>query len=117
MKSIMLRTVVCLMFVVSLRSVAHASGGTGTVTQISIRNGTNFATVDFTGVVGSHPCGNAPASQFGFDISTAKGKALLSMLESAYLAGKTIGYGGSGACITVEGGLSAEVLSIATISG
>jgi hypothetical protein len=99
-------------------SVAYAAGGSGSILSLSIQNGTNFALVTFAGVLGGAPtCQNQPLGGFGFDVSTAKGKALLSLLESAYLAGKTIGYGGSGACLTVGPNVSVEAISIATMPG
>jgi hypothetical protein len=43
-----------------------------------------------------------------------QGKALLSVLEGAQLAGKTVGAGGE-ACLRVLGGTTAETLGILTV--
>jgi len=124
MRSMVFRAVLVVFSLLLITSAANAAGGNGSILAISIRNGANHATVDFTGVTGSHPgtcfgvTYSAPYSQFGFDISTTKGKALLSLLESAFLAGKTIGFGGNGtSCITVETGVNVEILQIATMPG
>jgi len=91
---------------------AKASGATGQIVSIAIL-GTNFAMVTVTNPTGTSIC-TSPAGIFAFDISTAKGKALLSVLEGAQLAGKTVGIGGE-ACLTVQAGLTAETLGIVTV--
>ena len=67
--------------------------------------GTNYATVQVEGngfVSGSSPsCVTAAFANQGYfvmDVSTSKGKALLSVLLSAYLAGKSVGVTGTGTC-------------------
>ncbi len=91
---------------------AKASGATGQIVSIIIV-GTNFALVTITNPTGTSTC-TSPAGQYAFDISTAKGKALLSVLEGAQLAGKTVGAGGE-ACLTIVAGTTAETLGILTV--
>jgi hypothetical protein len=101
--------------VLLLASSALAVGaGTGTVVDIVIESGTNHARINVAGVGGTRPgCHNiAYTNHFAFDISTAKGKALLAGATSAMLAGKTVGATGAGSCTTVTtGGLQIETLS------
>jgi hypothetical protein len=89
---------------------AHASSvpGNGTVTAIGTTSSSVFATVSVTNATGSVPCGTL--GTYSIDTSTAQGKAMLSTLEGAQLAGKRVGLGGSGTCV---GG--AEGLAIITV--
>lgn len=102
----------------SLAGTSQATNvNTGKVTSIAIL-GTQYATFQTTGASGSAPaCQTAgqPAGLFALDISTTKGKALLEVVQSAQLAGKNVGLGGAGTCLTVQTGLSIETVGILTI--
>jgi hypothetical protein len=89
---------------------AHASSvpGNGVVTAIGTSSSSVFATVTITNATGSVPCGTL--GTYSIDTSTAQGKAMLSTLEGAQLAGKRVGLGGTGTCV---GG--AEGLGIITV--
>jgi hypothetical protein len=58
--------------------------------------------------------GFANQGYFAFDVSTSKGKALLSVLLSAYLAGKGVGVQGAGSC-TNAGAVTLETVSKVTL--
>jgi hypothetical protein len=110
-KNIVTFAVIARLFL-SAPTAANASGATGQIVSIIIL-GTNFAMVTITNPTGTSTC-TSPAGQYAFDISTAKGKALLSVIEGAQLAGKTVGAGGE-ACLTVLTGTTAEGLGILTV--
>jgi hypothetical protein len=100
--------------------LAHATStvSSGTVISIGLQPGTNYAIVAVTNATGAAPPNNpptnpcAPIGNYSIDITTAQGKAILSVLEGAQLGGKKVGIGGSAnnAC---TGG--AEVLGIVTV--
>jgi hypothetical protein len=114
----LLASIVGLLALTCFAADARAAGGTGQITALTICNGVSYAMVGFTGLVDTsrptcHSTLSTYASSFAFDISTDKGKAMLSLLEGAQLAGKTVGYGdGSATCVTVQPGVSIETLSI-----
>jgi hypothetical protein len=104
----------CLSAALAFASPAKATtGATGQITSLAIL-GTTYGQVIITNPVGTSTC-TSPAGQYTFDISTNKGKAFLSLLEGAQLAGKTVGVGGDGTCVTVQAGLTIENLSILTV--
>jgi hypothetical protein len=106
--------VLCLFAMLALTGRATASSGaTGQITSLAIL-GVSYGQVVVTNPVGTSPC-TSPAGQYAFDITTNKGKALLSLLEGAQLAGKTVGIGGDGTCLAVQQGLTIENLSIITV--
>src|ERR1044071_4687648 len=120
MRTKLLGIIAAIAFVSVFASSARAaSGGTGKIISITIYNGTNFATVGFTNITGTRPsCHNASISaEYAFDLSTNKGKALLSLAQSAQLAGKTVGFAGpsTNTCTTVQAGLNIETLSIMNV--
>jgi hypothetical protein len=95
---------------------ARASGGTGTVIDVIVENGTSFGRIRLSGAgitTGRPGCHNsAYTTHYGFDLSTSKGKALLSTATAALLAGKTVQAGGDGVnCTTVAPGLTIETLT------
>jgi hypothetical protein len=76
------------------------------ITELAIHmNGANHAIVRMTNVI---PQAQRPAChqtwwdrQYIFDVSTARGRAMLSVLTSAYLAGKPAQVNGANTCTTV----------------
>jgi len=107
----------------SISKTAQAAGGNGTITNIQVNSALNNVIVTFTGVTGGRPsCHNAGsfyASSFSFDITEATGKAMLSLLEGAQLAGKVVGFGGIGVCFYLDppaNTIGVEALGIATIN-
>lgn len=92
--------------------IASAQGANGVVTSIQVL-GTQYATFVITNPAGSAPaCHNGVAGQFSMDISTAKGKAMLSALEGAEIAGRTVGVGGLTTCLTVATGSTVQTADI-----
>ena len=92
---------------------ASATVGNGTLLEVVIESGTSFARVRLSGAaIGGRPaCHNAAyTTHYGFDISTPKGKALLSTATAAMLAGKTVSLGGVGTCTNL-GNVSLETLA------
>ncbi|HKY37315.1 MAG TPA: hypothetical protein VJN18_15335 [Polyangiaceae bacterium] len=92
---------------------AFASGSSASVSAYEkiasltvFRHGTNHVVVGMTTNI---PAAQRPTChedwdwerQYVFDVSTSKGKALLSLLMSAYLAGKSVTVAGTGSCVTV----------------
>lgn len=96
--------------------IASAAGGaTGVITGVAIL-GTQYAMVTVTNPVGTAPaCHNGANGQYAFDISTAKGKAYLSAIEGAQIAGRTVGVGGGNSCLTVQSGTVVQTLDIITV--
>ncbi len=88
-------------------SEARASTASNTIKEIAVE-GTQVARIRLNGstITGRPACHNAAyTTHYAFDISTAKGKALLSTLEAAMLAGKTVtvNYVSTGTCTTLAG--------------
>jgi hypothetical protein len=113
-----IRVMVAFAGLASLASVAHATGGNGKVVSIGVASGSNYANVQVTGSAGTRPaCHAAGADLYGFDISTDKGKAMFSLLQSAMLAGKAVGFGGTSTCTAVctDPWCVMETLSIITV--
>jgi hypothetical protein len=107
---------------------ASAAGGPstvngGTIGDITI-DGTSFARVyiNNVGTIPSRPsCNNSGFfAHYAWDLSTAKGKALLSLLQAAQLSGKKVFLTGSTACTSINaqgGGLFViETLTTAAIA-
>lgn len=90
--------------VLAFSAPAHATYVQGVIQDVTIDTGANYARVAVgTTAVGGRPqCHDrAYSTHYGFDISTAKGKAVLSMAMAALLAGKTVAVAGADACIIV----------------
>jgi len=95
-------------------TLASAGGATGVINSVTIVN--SYGVVTVTNPTGSAPaCHNQGNGQYAFDISTAKGKAYLSAIEGAQLAGKTVGVGGGTACLTIQTGQAVQTLDIITV--
>jgi len=98
-------------------AVVFVALGSASVTQASAINGTRVSTVmvlatqtAFIGFTNAIP-GNACASSgYYIDISTNKGKAVLSIATAALLSNVIVDAGGSGTCTTPSGGFSGETL-------
>src|SRR6188768_62444 len=92
-------------------SVAKASSVSGVIKNVTIR-GTNYAVIMTASTVSGRPsCHNGTIYDYAFDLSTTKGKALLSTAQAAMMSGKTVtitGGSGSTACTTVATGVSIE---------
>ncbi len=78
------------------------------ISDITIGDGTSVARVWFNGATksGTTPtCHMSPyTTHYAFDISTHKGKAVLALLQSAFLAGRKVSVNGAGnSCTTVTG--------------
>jgi hypothetical protein len=76
-----------------------ASGGQGTMSSVIVENGTQVARIVLNGGPfnsGRPSCHNAfLGDTWAFDVSTAKGKALLATATAALLAGKTVAASGA----------------------
>jgi hypothetical protein len=104
--------VVTILFQLTFSPVAEASGNIGQIVSIEIRPGTNFATVTMApaGFYGTRPaCHNSSQgpNSYGWDISTNKGRAMLSLAQAAQLAGKNLSVNGAsqpGTCTNVNAG-------------
>ena len=103
-----LLSAVLIVCAVATSHTANATvSSTGLIQDITLEEGTNFARVALTTAVTGRPaCHNATfTTHYGFDVSTAKGKAALSMLTAAQLAGKRVVIFGTAACINVSQGV------------
>jgi hypothetical protein len=80
---------------------AHASSVWDKITSVSV-TGTNFTVIIMGSAPSSRPgCHTGPTQAYAFDISTTKGKALLSLAQAGYLSkNNTIATGGT-TCTTV----------------
>jgi hypothetical protein len=95
---------------------ASASSTTDKIANIQI-TGTSFAKVYVTLAVGGRPsCHNGGTTEYAFDVSTNKGRALLSIAQAALLAGKYVSIIGGSTCTTI-GGQSIETLQTLTLNG
>jgi hypothetical protein len=97
-------------------SARASSGGSATVIDVVVENGSSFGRIRLSGAAittGRPGCHNqAYTTHYGFDLSTSKGKALLSTATAALLAGKTVQAGGDGLnCTLVAPGLAIETLT------
>jgi hypothetical protein len=102
--------------IAGLSTGASATSGTNTVTDITLQ-GTQFARIALAGAaIGGRPaCHNAAYTvHYGFDLSTAQGKALLSTASAAQLAGKRLTATGSNTCVNL-GSVTLEQLESLTI--
>jgi hypothetical protein len=97
---------------------AAPTSATGPIKNVTIR-GANFAIVSILATPsGSRPsCHNGGFYDYAFDLSTTKGKALLSTAQAAMLAGKNTTITGSSSCTTVStsGGGTIETLSTLSV--
>lgn len=101
----------------AMSPAANATSGENTILDITIETGTNYARVALNGgAIGGRPaCHNASYTvHYGFDISTAKGKALLSTAQAALLAGKIVTITGGTTC-TNTGSVTLETMQKLTI--
>jgi hypothetical protein len=97
---------------------ASASNATNTIADITVDSGAQYARVYLNGptVTGRPACHNAVfVTHFAFDISTAKGKALLSVATAAFLAGKSVFITGSNTCINPGSGNMESISSLAIL--
>lgn len=102
--------------VVPISPEANAtSTASNTVFSVTIEGGTQYAQIMLDGGpynTGRPGCHNpALGSNWAFDISTAKGKALLATAQAALLSGKTVSVTGSNSCTTVSGTINIETLT------
>jgi hypothetical protein len=97
-----------------------ASAMSGTISDITIEGG-NWARIALNGSPpGGRPaCHNAAFTvHYGIDISTAKGKALISSLQASQLAKRQISVTGGNFCLTINGingNITLEALQTLTI--
>jgi hypothetical protein len=96
--------------------VNAASTASNTIYSVTIEGGTQYAQIMLDG--GPYNTGRptschnpAFGSNWSFDISTAKGKALLATAQAALLSGKTVSVVGSDTCNTVSGSIKIENLT------
>jgi hypothetical protein len=91
------------------------STASNTVFSVTIEGGTQYAQIMLDGGpynTGRPSCHNpALGSNWAFDISTSKGKALLATAQAALLSGKSVSVTGSNSCTTVSGTLQIETLT------
>lgn len=95
--------------VAAISPPAHAVGVINGVRIAEVAVGTTLGWVRFAPVAigGSRPScvsGSAWISEFAFDPTTNKGKALLTMLTAAQLAGKRVDAAGAGTCSAMSTG-------------
>ena len=96
--------------------VASAGGGRGVITEVMFLG--NFAAVTITNASAGPSCHTGGAGQYAIDITTSSGKAMLSAIEGAQIAGRSVGIGGSSSptgCFTMQPGLAVQQLSIITV--
>jgi hypothetical protein len=94
---------------------ATATSGTNTISDITIE-GTQFARLALNGgAIGGRPaCHNAAFTvHYQWDITTAKGKAMLTTAQAAQLAGKRVSATGGATC--TAGAFTIETLQTLTI--
>ena len=84
----------------------------GRITSIAVM-GTQFAVVQFNNTISGKPTCHTGANGMVVDVNTPKGRALLSLAQSAMLADLSVLATGTGACTTV--GSSMENLNNLTI--
>lgn len=112
-----LARIACATALLTQVSAAHATGvGDALITDITVE-GTQYARVCVNRAVGgTRPACHNPtySTHYAFDISTAKGKALLSILQAAQLAGKKINITGWNVCTNL-GNEQIETIYDATI--
>jgi hypothetical protein len=99
---------------VPLSLEAHATSASNTVSSVTIESGTQYARITIDGgPFGGRPsCHNAAfGSDWAFDISTAKGKAMLASAQAALLSGKRVSVSGGTTCTNVSGAINIETLT------
>ena len=93
--------------------LAQASSASGPIKNVTIK-GTNFAVIMLTSATGSRPaCHTASIYEYAFDISTSKGRALLSTAQAAMMSGKQTTVTGGTTCTTIG---SSVIETVQTIS-
>jgi hypothetical protein len=119
MNKLTFRASVCVLAAVAILGAspsASATSGTNTLSDITLQ-GTQFARIALSGAaIGGRPgCHNAAYTvHYGFDISTAQGKALLATAQAALLSGKTISATGGASCTNL-GSVTIETLTALTL--
>jgi len=103
--------------VVAMNTSASASSANNTLFDIGIEAGAQVARIGLNGGAQSNrpACHNvAYNSYWAFDISTAKGKALLATAQAALLAGKKVGVTGGTGCtnIAASGTINVETVTV-----
>lgn len=95
-----------------LAGAPKANAGTvlnAKITQVSVE-GTSHVTVKFSLNISGKPACATPIHTMAFDASTGKGKAMLSVVNAAFLSNLTVAAVGANACTTVTG-ISYETLN------
>lgn len=105
------------MAIFAFSATAHAAYTSDTtVTDVTVETGTNFARVALLSspTSGVRPgCHNATYTKhYSFDVSTSKGKALLSLAMAALLSGRQLAVLGTGTCLNVGPAFVEEVSSL-----
>jgi hypothetical protein len=107
------------MAICSLTSNVKASSGTNTIADLTIEQGTQYARIALQGpAIGGRPgCHHAAYTvHYAFDISTAKGRALLATAQAALLSGKQVTATGAGvSCTAVNLVVAIETLALLTL--
>jgi hypothetical protein len=97
---------------ISLPLPAHAVGSALGVKIGSIMViGTQSAVLTIVGPIGTRPACAVSTNGMVMDIATSKGRALLSLAQSAFLADLFVTIQGTGSCTTPAGFSSAENLA------
>jgi hypothetical protein len=101
-----------------LSPAANATGAQDRLRSVTIESATQVASIEFPGSWAGRPACHAVffPGHFAFDISTAKGKALLATAQAALLAGKEVVATGATTCTSVGGGVSFETLTKLTLN-
>lgn len=99
-----------------LSAAANATSRQDVLKSIMI-TGTQYAMIEFSGSWAGRPACHAlfMPGHFAFDISTAKGRALLATAQAALLAGKEVVANGGTTCTSVGGGNNIETLTELTL--
>ena len=108
---------ICAFIVVGVSSRgASASSTTAKVANIQV-TGTSFVILYVQGTVGNRPsCHSGGNNEYAFDVSTNKGRALLSTAQAALLAGRYVSIFGGSSCTTV-GAQPIETLQTLILNG
>lgn len=90
--------------VVVTNTGASASSSANTLIDVGVEAGVSVARIGLSAVVGTGrpACHNAfYNAYYAFDISTAKGKAMLATAQAALLAGKRVSVNGGTTCTNI----------------
>lgn len=105
------------LFGLGFAAVSTAYAGQATQVNISsvqvVGSSTSpYAAIGMNGISGAPSCATFPAIVMYADLSTNKGRAILSTATAAMLAGKKVTVIGTGGCTTPSGSFPAENINV-----